>query len=434
MKQEIGFIIKRFLFTLVSVLLIVFINNTCKKDLSAGSIPGLSTSYITDITQTSASCGANISSDGNQKILYRGVCWSLTSMPTISDHTTSDGGGAGSFVSTLTHLNPNTTYYVRAYATNIAGTGYGNEVIFTTKEGQVPTVTTLPVTNVNHISAKSGGTVSFDGGSTITAYGVCWGSDSTPTINNDKTIDGKGIGSFKSLITDLTPGTTYHLRAYASNNTGTGYGNMVSFSTISNEIDTETIYDIDDNIYQTVTIGDQVWMRENLRVTRFNDGENIPYVFENLKWEENSSAAYCWIKSYDDEFGFTFGALYNGYAVNSEKLCPVGWHVPDDEDWQTLINYLGNDEAGGKLKEAGILHWTIPNTKATNSTNFTGLPGGKRSSAGQFIYQFSLGYFWSRTQQSSNANWSYYLNYNGAGLYRITNQYQEGLSVRCIKN
>lgn len=192
--------------------------------------PTIATNEVSSITATSAVCGGEVISDGGASITARGVCYSTAPNPTINNNHTSNGNGTGSFVSNLTGLLPNTTYYVKAYATNSIGTSYGEQKTFTT-EIDYPTITTTAVTNVTTTSALSGGNITSDGGSAITARGVCWSTNPNPTINDFYTIDGIGTGAFISNITDLSSNTTYYVRAYATNGLGTAYGTQLSFRT-----------------------------------------------------------------------------------------------------------------------------------------------------------------------------------------------------------
>jgi hypothetical protein len=204
----------------------------CGEDDPAGtSIPKLTTTAITDITTSSAESGGTITSDGGEEIVIRGVCWSTTPDPTVADDKTTNGAGSDDFTSTLTDLESNTTYFVRAYASNANGTGYGNSVSFTTGTITLATVTTTALTKVKVLTAESGGAVTADGGGEITARGVCWSTTENPTIANSKTTDGVGTGAFVSQPAGLMPNTTYYLRAYATNTAGTAYGNQFEFLT-----------------------------------------------------------------------------------------------------------------------------------------------------------------------------------------------------------
>ena len=203
----------------------------------AATIPtGVTTSTISSITQTTATSGGNITNDGGASVTSRGVCWSnITSSPTITNSKTVDGIGIGTFTSSLTALLSNTTYYVRAYATNSAGTSYGSVRSFTTSSATIPTgVTTNSISSTTQTTASGGGSVSSDGGAAITSRGVCWSNTtSSPSINNSATNNGSGIGSFTSSLTGLTANTTYYVRAYATNSAGTSYGAAISFTTLA---------------------------------------------------------------------------------------------------------------------------------------------------------------------------------------------------------
>jgi len=193
--------------------------------------------------------------------------------------------------------------------------------------------------------------------------------------------------------------------------------------------------DYDGNVYQTIKIGNQWWMAENLKVTHYRNGEVIPNVTDNTAWSNLTTGAYC---EYDNNSANveTYGRMYNWYAVNdSRNIAPTGWHVPTDAEWQTLINYLGGDVvAGGKMKETGITHWSSPNTGATNESGFTALPGGYRDDNGLFYY---LGYyagFWSSTEYNSSSAWTRRLYSSSAYVYRGNFSEQSGFSVRLVRD
>lgn len=194
--------------------------------------PNVSTKEVSEITSTTARTGGTITYSGAAEITARGVCWGTTHTPDIDGNHTTDGSGTGSFTCNLTNLSLNTTYFVRAYATNMHGTYYGEEKTFTTNDGSV-VVTTNNVTNVTPTSATCGGTVTVSSGNTfpITSRGVCWATTHNPTIDNAHTSDGSGVGSFISSITGLTVNTNYYVRAYATNEVGTFYGEEKNFNT-----------------------------------------------------------------------------------------------------------------------------------------------------------------------------------------------------------
>lgn len=202
--------------------------------LASASLPTLSTTAVTLITSTSATSGGIITADGGAAVTARGVCWSTTANPTVALATkTTDGTGIGTFTSNITGLLGGTTYHVRAYATNSTETGYGTDISFTTSAGVLATITTTAITANAGISATSGGSITSDGGATITIRGVCWGLNLNPSTTDTKTTDGTGPGIFVSNLTGLISGTNYHMRAYATNNVGTAYGQDIAFTSAS---------------------------------------------------------------------------------------------------------------------------------------------------------------------------------------------------------
>jgi uncharacterized protein (TIGR02145 family) len=394
--------------------------------------PAISTTAVTSITGTTATSGGNVTSDGGATVTAYGVCWNTSVNPTTANSTTTDGAGTGAFTSSITGLTPGTLYYVRAYATNSIGTTYGNEISFTTAAA-LPTLTTTAATSITETTATSGGDITSSGGASVTARGVCWSTSATPTTADSKTTDGSGTGTFTSSITGLTAGTLYYVRAYAINSAGTGYGSAVSFTTQQGGVGNVT--DDDGNVYHSVTIGTQVWMVENLKSTKFNDGTSIPLVTDATEWQNLSTPAYCWTNNDAATYKATYGALYNWYTVNTGNLCPGGWHVPGDAEWTTLTTYLGGEDvAGGKLKEAGTTHWMNPNEEATNESGFTALPGGERLFNGTFPGTGAGGYWWSSTEHSASFGWYRFMYYLLGYVDRDYESKESGLSVRCIKD
>ena len=658
-------------------------------------LPTVTTDAATNVGAYTATCGGNVTSDGGASVTARGVCWSTSPNPTIADSHTTDGSGTGSFTSSITGLTDTTTYYVRAYATNEAGTSYGNQVSFITEvnlDGQscpgaatvtdydnntyntvqignqcwmkqnlktthyadgtsislgsststntstayryypngnssnvstygylynwsavmgnssssssnpsgvqgvcptgwhvpsdaewtqlenyvssrseyvcgsnnayiakalasttgwnsedvncaignnpsannatgfsavpagyyygdynafgfyvyfwsatqsssynayyrylgsflayvfrfdynknygysvrclrnesspsavLPTVSTMAVSSITQNSATCGGNVTADGGTTVTARGVCWSTSPNPTIADSHTTDGSGTGSFISSITGLTDTTTYYVRAYATNETGTGYGNQLSFTMAVAPIDGQpcpgvaTITDYDNNTYNTVQIGNQCWMKENLRTTHYADGTSI-----SLGSSTSTTTAYRYYPANDSSNVSTYGYFYNWPAVmhnsssSSSKLsgvqgvCPNGWHVPSDVEWTQLTDYVSgqseyvcgssNDNIAKAL--ASTTGWNSStntctpgnNPSANNATGFSAVPSGSYyGNYGNFGYGVD---FWSATQFDSSYAFFCSLIYNQAIMYGYIYSKDNGYSVRCLRD
>ena len=200
--------------------------------------------------------------------------------------------------------------------------------------------------------------------------------------------------------------------------------------------DPGTVTDIDGNVYKTIKIGKQVWMVENLKVTRYRNGDTIPNITDAKEWGNQKTGAYC---NYDnnDTNAAVYGRLYNWFAVKDRRnIAPKGWHVPSFEELRLLIDYLGGEDvAAGKMKEAGLEHWLIPNSGATNESGFTALPGGYRfNHNGEFYTMGSNGYWWTTTLSYEMYAWSPRLFLRFANVTRDHTYMTYGFSVRCVKN
>ena len=209
---------------------------------------------------------------------------------------------------------------------------------------------------------------------------------------------------------------------------------VLSLLTIKNEA--QTITDYDGNVYDTVIIGTQVWMKQNLKVTHYNNGVAIPNVKENTGWSNLTTGARCYYNNDSATNNIVYGALYNWYAVsNINKICPRGWHIPTEAEWIVVENFLGGDSvAGGKMKEAGTTHWSAPNIDATNSSRFTGLPGGCRDFNSNFKFINDNGLWWTATEV--DAAWAkslYFWNQYG-GVDHNPGSKKYGFSVRCVRD
>jgi uncharacterized protein (TIGR02145 family) len=195
----------------------------------------------------------------------------------------------------------------------------------------------------------------------------------------------------------------------------------------------QTVVDYDGNVYDTVIIGTQVWMKQNLQVTHYNDGVPIPNVPDSGTWANLTTGARCYYNNDSAAWNPVYGALYNAYAVNEDRnICPAGWHVSTNMEWQAAESYLGPDVAGGKMKEEGTQHWVSPNTGATNSSGFTGLPGGMRHLTNSFVTMGENGLWWTSTPYNGIWTWSTYLwNMNSIVDHNPAPKYV-GLSIRCV--
>lgn len=311
-----------------------------------------------------------------------------------------------------------------------------------TSSGILPAVITDSIASITDISALSGGIAFSDSSSAIIARGVCWSTSPNPTIDlPSKTNDGTGTGVFISQISGLSPSTTYHVRAYASNAAGTAYGKDISFTTKPAATNLES-----------VSIGNQIWSLKNLNVVTYRNGDPIPQVTDPNQWKSLTTGAWCWYNNDSANYATTFGRLYNWYAVNDPRgLAPLGWRVPKESDWNKLIKFIdpGADTsctqciqsttAGGALKEQGTAHWNYNNTNvgATNSSGFTALPSGSIDETGVFsslTQSYQYGYFWSADSANvSNKAWTRLMYATDRELGKYYVDKRSGRSLRVIK-
>jgi uncharacterized protein (TIGR02145 family) len=349
--------------------------------------------------------------------------------------------GAGVYNVPLTNLLPNTIYTYRAFAvTNDNLTVQGKEITFTTLPLSLAILNTATPNPITSSFATIGGSITYDGGSPITESGLVYSNSPNPTITNSKIINTTAKNDFLMTISSLSPLTTYYVRTYAINSQGVSYGNQVTFKTTAQTINSGSVSDIDGNVYKTINIGNQVWMAENLKTTKYNNGAIIPNITDSLIWGNLTSGAFCWFNNSISNKSI-YGGLYNYYAVNTGNLCPIGWHVPSDLEWESLISFLGGTSiAGGKMKEVGTLNWLAPNVGATNSSGFTGKPDVRRSNL-----VFSSNYktscmWWSSTFVPSNnpnytTGYTYYLVNSSTSVSKgFGNMKSDGILVRCVGN
>ena len=579
------------------------------------SVPVLKTSPITEITVNSARSGGIIYSDGGSPVISLGVCWDTASNPTTSSNKAIGTPGWPDFTTDIKGLRPDKSYFVRAYAENSLGTGYGDEIEFRTFK-KPPFVSITSVTEKYLYSALCTVSITSDSDNKINEYGICWNTKPDPTTDNSKNSKPYSKGKFR--MRDLKPGTTYYVRSYSINDHGITYGKTKSFKTLGSQPKVKTldatdltasgasvkasvnpgylptdiafeygtdekygqtvklsappvkgktdttvtvklsgllpgttyhfrvkatnaigttfgkdatllilrkpvlsgfspitrnyrdssflitqpssdspgaftftssnpgvaiikgnkgiitgsgtciitatqapsgiftsgsittsfsmnVVDIDGNVYRTISIGDQDWMKENLKVTRFRNGAPIPNVSENKEWATITGGAFCWINNDTSNRDNNYGALYNWYAVtDSRKICPVGWHVPTDAEWQVMERYLGMTFAeaeetvlrganqGLQLKDT--TGW-VRKGNGTNSTNFSAIPAGLRVAATGLFYNTGIdACWWTSTEEDTYKAWLRNMYYFFNSIYRIPDSKNFGFSVRCVRD
>ena len=213
---------------------------------------------------------------------------------------------------------------------------------------------------------------------------------------------------------------------------------MLFCSCISMDLNAQSVTDLDGTVYQTIKIGNQTWLQQNLNVSQFRNGDLIPEVKTDEAWEKaglEKKPAWCYYESNADN-GKIYGKLYNWYAVHDKRgLAPKGWHIPSDEEWKALATFLGGpDLAGKKLKEKGTAHWKSPNKDASNESGFTGLPGGLNYSFGSFVSLDNVGYWWTSEEDGEETAFLYSLSYEDNLLTDLFLNKGVGISIRCIKD
>jgi uncharacterized protein (TIGR02145 family) len=403
---------------------------------AAVAIPTVTTAPVTGITSNGGVTGGNVTSEGGADVTARGVVWGTAANPTVSGSHTTNGQGTGAFVSNLTGLNAGTTYHVRAYATNSKGTAYGNDVTFSTSSG-LATVTTAQFTTVTPTGATLSGTVTNNGSATVTERGMVWSTSPNPTVTNNKVVSGNGSGTFTTNITGLANGSVYYIRSFATNSAGTAYGNQRKLVT--------SLVDVEGNVYRATQIGNQIWMADNLKTTRFRNNEPIPQVTDDAAWIAMTTPAYTWYNN--NGANKDRGGLYNWYTVETGNLCPQGWHVPTDAEFATMevaagvpadsVSFWGwrGTQVGTKLKDS--IGWTTG--AGTNELGFSATGSGYRAwNSGQFRGINEIVYYWTATDDAANAKplVGYYRRLDGAThyIFKATTNKPGGKSIRCVKN
>ena len=385
-------------------------------------LPTVITKEVKEIAACVATSRGEVTFDGNLEVTSRGVCWSASQNPTINDNKTEDGSGIGSFTSQLTNLEPNTTYYVRAYATNEKGVAYGEERSFKTVEITLPTVSTIEVTNIGTTSASCGGNVTSDGNGTVTERGVCWSTSPNPTINDNETNNGSGTGSYTSQLINLVSQTTYYVRAYAINEKGVAYGNEMSFTTLSK------FYE---NGHEYVDLG----LPSGLKWATCNVGADSPEGYgDYFAWGETETKEE-YLISNSLTYGLAISELQSQGYIDSEGNLTAShdaatanwggnWRMPTYYEMQELVD---NCTWG----------WTTQN--GVNGYKVTG-PNGNNIflPAAGYRYGSSLGYdggygdYWSSTPYYYDDNDAYNLHFYDGRKGVVSFSRRNGLPVRPI--
>lgn len=423
------------------------------------SIPAVVTLDPTMVNHNSAKVSGTVVDENNLTVRRCGFCFGTEPNPTLSNNSHVENAGTGSsgqFASTLAQLMSNTTYYVRTFATNAVGTAYGEEVSFTTTPPVLPTVETHNVTEITRYSAICGGNVTDNGGLDVTARGICWSTSQNPTLADNFKSGGAGTGSFSCTMTNLTAMTTYYVRAYATNSLGTEYGAQMSFTTANFDglpcEGATTVHDYDGNTYNTVRIGDQCWMKENLRTTRYANGASI-----TLGSTFSNTVAYRYYPANNSSNLSTYGYLYNWpavmngasstYAIPSgvQGICPTGWHVPSSGEFQLLISYLsgqsqyicGDDDNNATAKSlAANTTWrsstnacAVGNDPDSNNATGFGAKAAGESSGQSYNYDHEQAFFWSATNSNLMR-----IGYDYIQVTLISRAIHYGYSVRCVRD
>ncbi len=420
-----------------------------------------------EISYTSFVCSGDVTDSGTYSVTARGFCWSTDPDPVMTGEHLHVGNGSGTFSALLANMQPETTFYVRAYAVNAAGVTYSTPITVSTLSPTIPTVSTDTVNGYNECT----GTVLADGNAPVTQRGFCYDTLPSPTLENGVVLaDGSGLGEFTATLTGLPVGKLYFIRAFATNAKGTAYGNQIHFH--AGSCDTKTLTDYDGNVYNTVAIGTQCWMKENLKTTHYSDGWPIEWRNEERSYTE----AYYYYPNRDILNVAEYGLLYNWKAVMRNSLesdsipsgvqgiCPIGWHVPSDAEWTAMTDYVANYHQeylcnGSNAKVfADSIGWRTSSNNCTpgndsytnNSTGFSARPAGY---FGDWAYAGNIGYgFGTRAQfwGTSSGGWwecggkkaARCINYDGDGMYspQVNSSgchgmdASLGLSVRCLRD
>jgi len=425
---------------------LLFLPFACKK-FEPNRIIEVTTDSVTDVAYRSCTAQGSIIDIGEDGITQHGFCWSTSQNPTLADNKMELGpkNSPGRFSEFLTELSPNTTYYIKAFAQSHDEVFYGDQKSFVTLAATEPTVITTAIHNITQTTAQCGGEVTDDGGEDIKMRGICWSTVPNPTIADSYTDNGLGLGLFVGDLTGLDPGTTYYVRAYATNTIGTSYGEELSFDTQWPQSGVFNDPREGGHEYDWVRMGEQIWMADNLAYlpevsSGISSATNpIYYVYEYYGTDVNDAKA-------SDNYK-TYGALYNWPAAID--ACPDGWHLPSDDEWKQLEMFLGMsqgdaDNTGLRGTDIGSILaqysfiWedgALENNPSFGESDFTALPGGQiHWSYASHVDEGMEGYWWSNSSYDEDMSWFRSINYDNTGVNRDYNRKSTGYSIRCIKD
>lgn len=409
-----------YLFVLIGFIGILI---SCKKENTER--PTVTTLMATEISDTSALCGGKIVSDGGSEIVDRGI-YDMYNDIYYPDKQPFD---SNTFTVPITGLQEDCSYNLFAYATNSQGIALGDEIsIFTLIK---------PICGVSNASVNSIVLHGYFGQRPINAnstpstavfeYGTSYSYGEEIIATPSQLTGGFYVygDTYDATLIGLAPNTLYHYRIKASNSEVTMYSLDYTFRTLN----TLTVTDIDGNIYSTITVGTQIWMAENLRVTKYNDGTPIPLVTDGEEWSFITTPAYCWYNNDEAKYKNVFGALYDSYTLIDSNICPTGWHLPARDEWQTLETYLGGEDiASYKLKD---FKW-----RGSNSSCFSAQMSGERHYfAGDFQFgDEQEGWYWSATEYDADNIWAMELVWKYPFTWLRSEHKSSGCSIRCIKD